>query len=94
MIKLIKKLWVRFRPTPRGAIALSAVLTLVGLAFMVWSLLKPSAMPVILAMSIGQMFGTIAFALFGYAVLLDVLRIRRARRTSSMQLPVIKEEKK
>lgn len=92
MIKLLKKLWVRFRPTPRGAIALSAVLTLIGLAFMVWSMVKPSAMPVILFMSVGQGLGILAFALFGYAVLLDVLRIRRARRTSSMQIPVVREE--
>ncbi len=94
MIKLIKKLWIRFRPTARGAIALSCVLTLVGLAFMVWSLLKPSAMPVILFMSIGQGLGILAFALFGYAVLLDLLRVRRERRATSMELPVIRAEDK
>lgn len=58
---------------------ISAVLTLVGLAFMVWSMLEPTPMPVILAMSVGQGLGTLAFALFGLAVLIDQLRKQRAK---------------
>lgn len=61
----------------------SAVLTIVGLAFMVWSMLDPTPWPVLLAMSVGQGLGTIAFALYGYVVVRDLLRTRRARRDSA-----------
>lgn len=50
----------------------SAVLTLVALALMVWSVLVPTPLPVMLAMSVGQVVGTAAFALFAYVVLRDV----------------------
>ncbi len=50
---------------------LSAVLTLVGLAFMVWSLVQPTALPIMLAMSIGQGLGTIAFAIYVIVVVRD-----------------------
>lgn len=53
---------------------ISCVLTLVGLALMVWSMLVPTPMPVILAMSVGQLLGTVAFGIFGYVVLVDQLR--------------------
>ena len=39
----------------------SAVLTLVALAMMVWSVLRPTPLPVMLAMSLGQAVGTAAF---------------------------------
>ena len=58
---------------------ISAVLTLVGLALMVWSIVVPTPLPVILAMSVGQLLGTIAFGMFGYAVLVDQLRKQRAK---------------
>ena len=57
----------------------AAVLTLLGLALMVWSMLVPTPMPVMLAMSVGQAFGTLAFAAFGYVVLVDQLRKQRAK---------------
>lgn len=55
----------------------SAFLTLVALAMMVWSVLRPTPLPVMLAMSLGQAVGTAAFALFGWVVLADLRRIRR-----------------
>ena len=39
---------------------------------MVWSLIQPTPMPVILAMSVGQGLGTVAFALYGWVVLRDI----------------------
>ena len=57
----------------------SAALTLVGLALMVWSMIAPTPLPVILAMSLGQLLGTLAFGMFGYAVLVDQLRKQRAK---------------
>jgi len=58
---------------------ISAVLTLLGLVLMVWSMIAPTPMPVILAMSVGQLVGTLAFGMFGYAVLVDQLRKQRAK---------------
>jgi hypothetical protein len=66
-------------PAPR-LLRGAAVLTLLGLGFMVWSMLDPRVLPVMLAMTLGQILGTFAFLLYGIAVLQDVLRIRRERR--------------
>jgi hypothetical protein len=52
----------------------SAVLALVGLAFFVWSLVDPSPIPVIVAMSVGQGIGTLSFLLFVLLILLDIRR--------------------
>ena len=57
------------------ALRVSAVLTLAALALMVWSVFEPTPMPVILAMSVGQLLGTIAFAIYIYIVARDVRRI-------------------
>jgi len=79
-------------------LTVSAVLTLFGLALMVWSMIEPTPMPVMLAMSVGQMFGTVAFGLFGFVVLVDQLRKARekgeraraeAARVASGQLPKV-----
>jgi hypothetical protein len=69
-------------PTAR-LVQVSAVLTLVGLAMMAWSMVEPTPLPVILAMSVGQAFGTLAFALYGLAIWRDLRRARRARRDSA-----------
>jgi hypothetical protein len=60
----------------------SAVLTIVALALMVWSMLQSTPLPVMLAMSVGQLIGTIAFALFGIVILRDLRQGRRARRST------------
>lgn len=66
----------------RTLLAISAVCTIVALAFMVWSLLVPTPMPVMLAMSVGQALGTLAFGLYLTAIVIDLRRARRARRES------------
>jgi hypothetical protein len=48
---------------------LAAALTLVGLALMVWSLVQPTPLPVMLAMTVGQACGTIAFAAYLFIVI-------------------------
>ena len=53
-------------------LAASSMLTLVGLALMVWSLLQPTPLPVMLAMTVGQVIGTIAFAIFVIVIVRDV----------------------
>ena len=64
----------------RGA----AVLTLVALALMVWSVLQPTPLPVMLAMSLGQVIGTAAFAMYGYVVIRDLRRQFVRRRDVRM----------
>ena len=71
----------------RGAdrlLRVSAALTLVALGLMAWSMLQPTPLPVMLAMSAGQGIGTLAFALYGYVVIAD---LRRARRAGSQGEP-------
>lgn len=60
----------------------AAVLTAVGLGFMLWSIFVPTALPVVLAMSVGQGIGILAFALYGYVVLVDLRAQRAATRAA------------
>jgi hypothetical protein len=61
------------------ALRVSCVLTLVGLALMAWSMVQPTWMPVMLAMSVGQLVGTTAFAIFLVVIVRDLRRrIREA----------------
>lgn len=66
----------------------SAVLTLVSLALMVWSVFVPRPVPVMVFMSLGQLLGTLAFALYLLVVLRDLLRWRRVPATSPQRLDV------
>ncbi len=52
----------------------ACVLGLIGLALMVWSLFDQGWIPVMMAMSIGQLIGTLSFALFILAVVIDLRR--------------------
>lgn len=51
-------------------------LTLIALSLFVWSVLDPRPIPVMLAMSLGQVFGTLATAMYLMALLLDLSRAR------------------
>jgi hypothetical protein len=78
------------RPTSRQLLIASSILTLLALAMMVWSVLVPTPMPVMLAMSVGQGLGTMAFGIYLYVVFTDLMRIRRERR-ESLPPPVTRE---
>lgn len=54
----------------------SAVLTLIGLALMIWSIVDPRPTPVITAMTVGQGVGTAAFVIYLVVVLADLRRAR------------------
>jgi hypothetical protein len=56
----------------RGA----CVLALVAIGLMVWSVLDPRPAPVVIAMSVGQVFGTLALAAFLFVVLSDLRRAK------------------
>jgi hypothetical protein len=51
------------------ALRIAAVLTIIGLALMVWSMLQPTPLPVMLAMTVGQAVGTAAFAIYAVTVI-------------------------
>jgi hypothetical protein len=59
---------------------LSAVLTLIALALMVWSMVAPTPLPVMLAMTVGQGLGTLAFGIYVVIVVRELRReLRRGR---------------
>lgn len=85
-MSIVKRI-TRVRPT--SLLRAASVLTLLALALMVWSMLDPTPLPVMLAMSLGQVFGTLAFAMYGLAVYKDLRRIQREERESSQPIPVV-----
>ena len=89
-----KKLWRFTRKFLTLRVA--AVLTLFALALMVWSVLDPTVIPVMVAMTVGQAIGTAAFAAYGWVVFHDLFKKRAERRSlqkielarqSSQQIP-------
>ncbi|HET7538590.1 MAG TPA: hypothetical protein VFK05_01915 [Polyangiaceae bacterium] len=57
-----------------SVIRLACWVALVGLAVMVASILYPAPLPVIFAMSIGQVIGIAAFVCYLLSILMDVIR--------------------
>lgn len=58
----------------RGLLVTACILTLVALALMLWSLFVPTVWPIMVAMSVAQGFGTLAFGMYGYVVFRDMRR--------------------
>jgi hypothetical protein len=84
-------------PGPRWyhiLLRIAGALTLVALALMVWSVMQPTPMPVLLAMSIGQALGTVAFAMYGLVVFADLRRqyVRRKDIERSGEVPVVADD--
>jgi hypothetical protein len=52
----------------------AVVLALIGLGTMAFSIVVPRPLPIILAMSIGQLIGILAFFFYLLAVIVDMLR--------------------
>lgn len=71
---------MRLRLTAGVGLRISAVLTLLALALMCWSLLAPTPLPVMVAMTVGQGLGTLAFAIYGLVVFKDITRARAEKR--------------
>jgi hypothetical protein len=63
----------------------AAILALVGLALIVWSLLDPRPIPIMVAMSVAQGLGTLSFAIFLAVVLQDAWRANRKRKSEEGQ---------
>ena len=66
--------------TAERVLQLACALALVALGMFVWSLLDPRPIPVILAMSVGQVLGTISLLAFLVVVARD-LRAGQRRET-------------
>jgi hypothetical protein len=58
--------------TIRRLVLISAILTLVSLFLMIVSILFPSPLLLVMAMSLGQLFGTSSLALYLLAIVLDL----------------------
>jgi len=80
----------------RKLLRFSAILTLIALVLMVWSMAVPTPLPVLIAMTVGQGLGTLAFGLYIYVIIQDLRTFRRgerARRSSLTGIPVSRDEK-
>jgi hypothetical protein len=55
----------------RGILVGACWLALVALGLMIWSLFDPRPIPVVVAMSVGQVLGTLSLLSFGYVVVVD-----------------------
>jgi peptidoglycan/LPS O-acetylase OafA/YrhL len=62
----------------------SCLLTIVGLALCMWSLFDPRPIPVVIAMSVAQGIGSLAFGLYLWVI---VLELRRKRVFDSIPPP-------
>ncbi|HET7825663.1 MAG TPA: hypothetical protein VFK90_10035 [Anaeromyxobacter sp.] len=58
--------------TIRRLVLISTVTTLVSLALMVMGIVFPRPLLLVLAMSLGQLFGTLSLALYLLAIVLDL----------------------
>lgn len=75
-----------FFDRPTALLRWSAALTLLALALMVWSMLQPTPLPVMLAMTAGQGLGTLALLMYLFVVIQDFRRIRRERKSGPIPL--------
>jgi hypothetical protein len=74
----VKAIWQAIvRGSVRELIRVACVLSLAGLAIMSYSILSPRPLPVILAMSVGQVIGGAGFACYLVAVVIDAASHRR-----------------
>jgi hypothetical protein len=61
-------------PHPRLLVNVACVFALLALALMAWSILDPRPVPVFVAMSVGQVIGTLSLALFVLVVVMGLTR--------------------
>ena len=59
-------------PSNERLVRVAAILALVALPLMVWSIVQPTVWPVLVALSLGQAVGTLSFVLFLVAVARDL----------------------
>jgi len=70
----------RVRLNAMRLLRIAAILALVGLGLIVWSLLDPRPIPIMVAMSVAQGIGTLSFVIFLVVLLEDAWRANRKRK--------------
>jgi hypothetical protein len=60
------------KPSQSRVLTAACGCALVALAMMIWSLFDPRPIPVVAAMSVGQVIGTLSFLAFLYVVATDL----------------------
>lgn len=79
----MKAIWHKIvRGSVRELIRVACVLSLIGLAIMAYSILSPRPLPVILAMSVGQIIGGTGFCCYLLAVVIDAATRERPTPSS------------
>ena len=68
-----------------GRVRRACYLALAALALIVWSLVDPAPLPVIGAMTVGQVVGTLSLLFFVYAIVADLRPALRSVRQRAMQ---------
>lgn len=63
-------------PSAHRRLRYACWMTIAALAMFVWSVIDPGVIPVMIAMSVGQVLGTLATMLFLWVVLSDLRRAR------------------
>jgi ABC-type dipeptide/oligopeptide/nickel transport system permease subunit len=71
--------WSRLRV--ESLVTAACVLGLLAMALMCWSVLDPTPFPVMVAMSVGQVIGTLSLLSYVGAVLLHGVQRRRERQS-------------
>jgi hypothetical protein len=72
----------------RKVLVVACILCLAGLALMAWSILAPTPLSVMVAMSLGQLVGTASFGLYIWVVISDLRDARVLRRQASIPPPI------
>ena len=81
--------WTRAASTPSPRVLdVACIVALVALVLIAWSMFDPAPVPVILAMSVAQVLGTLSFAAFLLVVVRD---LRRAQRNETKEARVSSE---
>ena len=62
-----------------GRLRWAAILAIIALIFIVWSLFDPTPVPIIISMSVGQLVGTLSFGLYLAVVVPELWRTLRAQ---------------
>lgn len=65
------------KPPLRRLLQVSCVLALLALVLIAWALVDPHPVPLMVAMSAGQVIGTLSFAGFLWVVVSDVWRTKQ-----------------
>jgi len=63
-------------PSAARVLQAACALALVAIALMIWSLFDPRPAPIVLAMSVGQILGTLSLVAFLGVVVADLRRAR------------------